>query len=836
MIGFGHPSEPLDSDRWLSKSKKTEEDRRRAIQELGRKYKYPGHVSNDVLDALGIGVLVSSDRTQEYQTSGRLMDAEETIQAQIRARASNFGDSHLSQAKCESELSKILQAQLRFEEAEKHEIRASGILRNHFGDRHPSALMGNVTLAYLYAKQGLLRKAHRLSRETQPILEEVLGLEHPEAISALQVHGIIQYELGLAKEAEQSMRKVIDVRTKILTGAHPFTVRAELSLVSVLRAQGRLTESKELTASISERLVNQLAGDYLSKAELYIVWGALESETGSLDQALLRVTEGLAAMDMLRLPATDPLRLDGLEILTSIYGKLNERQKQEEILRQILDVKKSQDRRNREIATTMCLLAGCLLAQNRWEDASALADKVLTASDRSVAEDPQNYVTAVDIMANAASYRGQNEEAERQRQDLLRACKSDLGEGNRFTLDATCDLGAFYTDQGQHQKAQHLYEQAIAQIETETQPGNTLIKLQRLLAVALTEQGRFQEAESVCLTGIDQALQAVGDRHITTLALYNALGRIYILTGKYEEADELYATKLQEQSVGTEADIYVLEHMAVLRRCQQRIPEAMDLKRRSEVLMKSILGENRPEYINMQGNVLSDHMADPELFTPDVERDVMANIHSKKVLFGARHPSTISTMCDLAYAYLMKDRIVEADAIFKELSDSIRQVKSPDKYAKILGKRADVCFRLERLDEAERFEREALAVRRSIFDEDNVAVLTNKSNLASTLSAQGRHPEAEELLREVVAGRERTPQGNSQSVFSLLKARTALGAVLYYQGKYEDSAPYYASSVEVARKVGLPAQVVNGWQTELDEVLENMVQVDGEVATEGVGT
>jgi tetratricopeptide (TPR) repeat protein len=387
-IGLGLRNDSRNSnDDWLVKSKRTQEDLKKAIEELGSKYKYPGHVSKDVLNALGIGVLVSSDRIQEYQTSGRLIDAQQIIQDQIQARLSNFGDSHLIRAKCESEMSKILQAQLRFKEAEEHELQTAKILRGQFGDRHPSVLMANVTLADLYAKQGLLRKAHGVSSDTQPLLEEVLGVEHPETISAHQVHAIIQYELGLAKAAEESMRKVVGVRTKTLTAAHPFTVRAELSLATVLRAQGRLVESKELVAAIHNKLINQLAGDYLSKAEVYLVWAALESEAGSLDDALRKITEGLAAMDMVRLPATSPLRLDGLEILASIYGKAKELEKQEATLRQVLEVKKTQDTRNREISTTVCLLAGCLLAQNRWDEASNLADEALAGMGRSIAED-----------------------------------------------------------------------------------------------------------------------------------------------------------------------------------------------------------------------------------------------------------------------------------------------------------------------------------------------------------------------------------------------------------------------------------------------------------------
>ncbi|KAL8703348.1 MAG: hypothetical protein Q9201_003460 [Fulgogasparrea decipioides] len=824
IIGFGSRKDAISSESWLSRSRRTREDLDRAVQELGRQYQHPGRVSMDVLDALGIGVLVSTDKTQEYQTSRRLVDAEEVLKGRIQARASTFGAFHLSLGKSESELSKVLQAQSRLAEAEEHQIRAIKILRNHFEERHPSVLMANVNLASLMAKQGLLRKAECLALDTQPMLEAVLGPEHPETVTALQMLAVVQFELGKTKVAEQSMRQVIALRTKALTSIHPFTVRAELTLTSALRAQGRLTESSELMKSISLKLAGALAGDYLSKAELFIVWAMLYSTMGSFDQALQKVTEGLAAIDILRLPANDTLRLDGLEILASIYGNANKRGKQEAILRQILELRGGQEERNRETSATKCLLARSLLAQNRLDDACALADEVLVASDRSVAQDPENYVMAIDVMANAMAYRGQVDAAEKMQRDLVDVCISELGENNRFTLSATYSLGILLADRGNYQKGQHLYEKALASLETEAQHGVAVIKVKRLLAVVLSNQGRFGDAKTVCLQGIAWAINTVGERHVETLAVYNCLGRIYILTEKYAEADELYSSKLQEQSVGTAVEIYVLEHMALLRRRQQRIREAMELKRRSETLMKLALGDSHPEFVKMQGNVLGDYMTEPELFTDDIEKDVLMNIDRKKVILGPRHPSTTRTMCDLAYVYAMKGSLAKADTLFQELweTDAVSGVKNPEEYAKVLGKRADVCFRLGRLDQAETLEREALAVRRGIFGQDHVAIITNMANLASTLSAQGKHGEAEQYLRQVVAGRERTLQANLPSIFSFLKSRAALGAVLYYQGKYDESAGLYAASIKLAEQVGLPQKLVDGWQEELSEVVKKM--------------
>lgn len=821
MIGFGCFRNALQSEVWLTKSRRTQDDLDGSIEEIGKKYRPPGRVSKDVLDVLGIGVVVSAERAEEYRTSRRLLEAERALKDQIEARESVFGEFHLTLAKSASELSQVMQTQFHLAEAQKWQLQATKIFNDHLGEGHPAVLMANVSLASLMARQGLLQKAEGLALQTQPVVEKVLGPEHPESVTALQINATIQFELGKYKEAEQLMKRVVQFRTKALTSTHPLTVRAELSFASLLRARGRLTESSELLENIERKLASVLTGDNLLKAQISIVQAMQFKTIGSLNQAFEKIAEGLAAMDALKLPENDTLRLDGLEILSAIHGAAMEREKQEAILRRILDLKGSQDEKDRETSTTKCLLAGSLLAQFKLNEAYALADEVLLTSNRSLTQDPGNYVTAIDIMANTLAYRGQVDQAEKMRRDLLDLSAAELGETNLFTLAATYSLGIFLADRGEYREAQRLYKQTLVHLERDTQPGADTIKVKRLLTVALVQQGEFERAKAECQQGIAWGISAVGESHVETLALYNALGRIHILTGRFTEADGLFRTKLQEQCMGMEVEPYVLEHMAVLRRRQHRIAEAIELKRKSEALLKSMLGEFHPEVIRMQGNVLRDYMTEPELFTDDIEMDVMKNIERKKAILGTKHPSTITSMSDLAYAYAMRERLLEADELYKQIweTDVLSRVKSPDEYAKILGKRAEVLFSLGRLGDAEALEREALEIRHSIFDESHISVLTNMGNLASTLNAQGKHEEAEEYLRQVVALKAAALEENVQSVYSFLKSRTALGAVLYHLQNYTESADLYATSIKIAEAVGLPNAIINGWKAELEKVM-----------------
>lgn len=804
IIGFGCFRSLSHSQQWLEKSGGVQRDLNLAINDIAKQYKHSGRVE------------------KEYQLSKRLPEAERALREQVEARALILGDSELWLAKLNLELSLTLKTRFRLVEAEKCQMQVTKILREHLGDQHPNYLMATVDLASTIASQGLLRQAERLLIEVQPSLEAALGPRHPETITSLQVQAGVQFELGEVKKAEHLFRQVVSVRTKALTAIHPLTVRAELSLVTVLWAQGSLTEASAVMQSIDEKVAGAFAGDNMSKAQFSITSAMLYAEMGQLDHALEKVAEGLAAMDTLKLPENDSLRLDGLETLSVIYDATMEKERQEVILRQVLELKSGQDERDRKTLTTTCLLARNLLWQFRLDEASVVAKKVLAASSGSITEDPEIHLTALNTLAKVLTCRGQVDEAEKMREEFLNLCEVELGQDNTFTLHAASLLGILLADRGKFLKAQHLYERVLSHLGSGPQPGIKAIKVKRLLADTYCELGDFEKGMEQCQEGIVWATSALGESHMESLALYNTMGRIYTLTERFVEADQLYITKLEKQSEGTEMEAFVAENMSTLRRRQNRLEEALELKAKSKDLMKASLGENHPVFIKMEGNFLSDYMAQPKTLTQDLEKDVLENIKRKKAILGANHPSAIMTMCDLAHAYADLGRLLESDKLFQEAWDSgnVSKIQSPERYATLLARRANVNFRLSRFSEAEGLERESLAVRQRIFDETHSAILTNMGNLASTLNAQGKYSEAEDYLRQVVAIRERILASEIRTVHSFLKSRIALGAVLFFQSKLAESLDLYVSSIAVAEEVGLPDAIVNVWRADLNEVLK----------------
>ena len=93
--------------------------------------------------------------------------------------------------------------------------------------------------------------------------------------------------------------------------------------------------------------------------------------------------------------------------------------------------------------------------------------------------------------------------------------------------------------------------------------------------------------------------------------------------------------------------------------------------------------------------------------------------------------------------------------------------------------------------EAEEMQREVLAVRKRVLGAEHPDTLTTASNLASSLSDQGRHAEAEEMEREVLAVLKRVLGADHPDTLITVNN---LASYLFRQGKH-------AEAEEMRRKV-----------------------------------
>jgi tetratricopeptide (TPR) repeat protein len=826
IIGFGVAENEQSSQDWLVKSGKGQADLNNEIELLGGEYTMTGSVSKRVLDALGIGVLVSNDRTEEYQISGRLPEAQQALQIEIAARQKVFGTRHCSLAKLMADMTMILVIRDQFTEAEKIQRDVVDILTKSFGDRHPSALAANVILASILAEEGWIQKSEEIMRHVRPILVAVLGAEHPETITASQVWAGILARQGKYQEAEFALRDLISARAKVLTNMHPITIKAEISLVEVLRGQGLILQALDMMNKIDDKMESIIIHDHHTRAHLYISQARLYTDLQIFDKAVEKGVAAMRAVERLYTPEDDSLRLKALETMAEIYGASQKLKEQENVLREMVQLKSSLGVHNSTLLTTKTMLAKNLLNQNMLDEASALAKEVLTILASSTAVDA-NSLGCTQVLATALSYEGKQEQAEEMHVQNLAHFEDTLGPTHPITLNAIFLLGEFYSEQGASGKTKQLYVPVLESFRHSQQFGKATIKLASLLAATERQLGNYDDAESLCEEIITWCKEACGEDHLETLNAYNILGKIYLERHKLSEAEDLYVTKLEKQSQGTELEIYVKNNMVTPKKQQGKVKEVEERTAEAFTLAETKYGESHPITINMLGNLL-DISLDGDL-TAEVEEMALDLIETKRKMFGTTHPSTINTVSSLAYAYSCHGRLENAQRLYESIEEAggfeALQHSNPSRYAILCGKLGHLYFQQNEFQKAQEFEERSLSTRRHVYGSNHPATLKSMGNLASTLHAQKKYEDAGAYLRQIVTTYEEATTGSDPTrpaLLSLLNSKASLAANLFCQEMFQEAAEIYRDVLEGCQKFRVDATIANVWKANFEMVLTKL--------------
>jgi putative hemolysin len=123
---------------------------------------------------------------------------------------------------------------------------------------------------------------------------------------------------------------------------------------------------------------------------------------------------------------------------------------------------------------------------------------------------------------------------------------------------------------------------------------------------------------------------------------------------------------------------------------------------------------------------------------------------------GAReeHPSTLTSMANLASTYWNQGRWSDAKKIFVQVMETRRRVlgeEHPDTLTSMANLASTYCNQ-GRWAEAEKMDTEVKETMRRVLGEEHPSTLTSMANLASTYRNQGRWSEAKKMEVEVTDG------------------------------------------------------------------------------------
>jgi len=330
--------------------------------------------------------------------------------------------------------------------------------------------------------------------------------------------------------------------------------------------------------------------------------------------------------------------------------------------------------------------------------------------------------------------------------------------------------------------------------------------------------GRLPEATALFERVRDAQFVKLGPDHHDTLQTLNNLALVYLTVGKLPEAIALIERVRDAQFVKLNADhpdtLFTLQNLAGAYQAVGKLPEAIALFERVRDGWIVKLGPDHPDTLQVLNNLAAAYWSTEQLDkSVPLFEDVLKRREAK---LGRQHPDTQFTVANLGVNYKDAGRLKEAIPLLEEAHESAKRfpahrwvgVQLMDAYLKT-GENAKLADLLpEQLPEA-----------RKAFPKDSPQLAGLLAQIGMSLLQQKKWTEAEPLLRECLAIREKT----QPDVWSTFNTKTQLGGSLLGQKKHADAEPLLLAGYEGLKRREKTIPLLAG--SRLPEAVERLVQL-----------
>jgi non-specific serine/threonine protein kinase/serine/threonine-protein kinase len=305
-------------------------------------------------------------------------------------------------------------------------------------------------------------------------------------------------------------------------------------------------------------------------------------------------------------------------------------------------------------------------------------------------------------------------------------------------------------------------------------------------ARARARLGAMAEADS--LFGIGRRVLGDAGDDARGMEALRDYGRFLLDMERLDEAEavcaSIHETALERYGPEHPLTADALNLVADLRSRQGELEESLALRRRAlEVIRRSYGEDSRPVLVARHniGRVLI-NAGRPEEAKPLLE----ASLAAARRLHGSEHPMVATVQSTLAYALLRLDDVEGANRLYRDSLRIKRQARGSD-HPSLFRNINDLASTLRRLDrnaEAESLFAEALVRGRELYGGDHPTLAVMGSNLGKSRADLGEFDAALAAHLEALAVAERTfPPGRAE----VERIRANYGECLLRMGRYAES-------------------------------------------------
>jgi eukaryotic-like serine/threonine-protein kinase len=697
--------------------------------------------------------------------------------------------------------------------------KALKLTKEKFGANHPSTLVSMNNLAFAYGYGGRVDLALPLLDETLERMKANLGPDHPDTLTCMGNLAVAYRSAGKLDRALQLCKKTLELTKAKFGPDHPSTLMNMNCLASIYQDVGRLDLARPLCEETLNRMKTKLGLDHPDTLTCMTNLACVYQSAGKPDLALPLCEETLK-LSKAKLGPDHPDTLKSMSNLVVAYesaGKL-------------------------DLARPLC-------------------EGTLNRMKTKLGPDHPDTLTCMTNLACVYQSAGKPDLALPLCEETLKLSKAKLGPDHPDTLKSMSNLARAYQVVGKLDRAVLLFEETLKLRKVKLGPDHPdTLRTMSSLASAYEFAGKVDLALPLCKETLELTEKKLGPDHPDTLASMNCLGMAYQIAGKLDQATPLLeeTLKIRKAKLGPDHPdtLRSMGSLAWTYRAAGKLGPALPLFEETLRLMKAKLGPDHPDTLATANNLaLSYHDArKPDLVLPLCEE----TLKLMKVKLGADHRDTLMCMNSLAVAYWKVGRLDSSIPLFEEMlrlqearlgrqhSDTLRTVanlginykdggrvaealpvleeahRAARKYPSLRWVRdplLDCYARAGKSQEAVALAKEMLAESQRQLPKESPQLAQRLTSIALPLLRANAFPEAESLLRECLAIREKTePEG-----WVTFNAKSMLGGALLGQKKYAAAEPLLLAGYEGMRQ--REAKILPKDRVCVNEALERLIQL-----------
>ncbi|MDW8295708.1 MAG: tetratricopeptide repeat protein, partial [Raineya sp.] len=635
------------------------------------------------------------------------------------------------------------------EKAEKAYKQCITIRKKILGVQHPDYIKTVDKLAQFYTQTNRQAEADKLlaqlkkdqttasttqnnkNPDTQNSANSPQGTDSPEFAKTLTNQAITQIKQGKYKEAESNLLRAIAIYQKNNIQNTDFATASDAYGIVLVSLKGNYKEATPHFENAYNIRKRELGENHQLTQETTFNLAVCYNQTRQVSKAQTLFESALQYFE--KNQANSPKYLETLIALGNSYLETKNITKAEPLLQKAYQIEQKNPQKSPFYIDLMNDLARLEFIRKNYHVAENYYRLVVEHYSQSQTKNSKEYAEALINLGNNLKAQNKNVEAEKNYQQATQILKGLKQEKSAEYLQISMHLAELQAERGDYEKAIKAYQQLLPQLKEVTGENHPYYWQSLVnLADCYTALKKFKEARPYYEQLINNPSAQSSPDYPRWLI---NLGAFYYETGKYQEAEKLFAQALQgyeTQIQGAEVDyIETLEILANLYKNQGRYTEAEKLYRKATEFCRKQFGEMHFTYTSLQNNLA-------KLYKSLGRYEEAETIYKQALARFGKQDENSTAYAQLLndYAVLYRDagKFKEAEPLFVK-SLAIFQKQTGEKsaeYASVLQNWAMLEKRMGRFSEAISNFQKCLSIRKEVLGElhpDYVVTLNSLANL-----------------------------------------------------------------------------------------------------------